>query len=294
MRCKPLLATRQGLLAHIHPLRRSPGGCSCTWPATAPFQAPHIHHRECSQRVLVPVAEGHTHTHTHLTCAHAHTHALHCCQVCAVIVLCTHTPPSCCLQLLEALNGLKRGADASEEDKEEVDRLASALEKLNPQSKTLNPAVLSGKWRLLYTTSASILGLNRPPPFRPLGDIFQTIGGHAWASSSSVRAWTSSVCSSQLLCNCAVFHLPCMAAACPGQLIAKPLALVHLQSIVLTAKILRTTVHPTREYDPTCSTPLLASALLPQTLRSCGHATKSLHPSSTQFLLTSHPPAALR
>lgn len=80
------------------------------------------------------------------------------------------------LQLLEALKGLSRGANASAEQKEEVDRLASALERLNPDSKTVTPALLSGKWRLLYTTSASILGANRPALFRPSGPIYQTIG----------------------------------------------------------------------------------------------------------------------
>ncbi|GLC38022.1 hypothetical protein PLESTB_000445200 [Pleodorina starrii] len=79
-------------------------------------------------------------------------------------------------QLLERLEGLNRGASATVDDKAEVERLASSLEKLNPTSQPLRaPQLLSGKWRLLYTTSAAILATNRPPPLRPQGPIFQTI-----------------------------------------------------------------------------------------------------------------------
>ena len=59
-----------------------------------------------------------------------------------------------------------------------MERLASTLEDLNPTAKPLAaPELLSGKWRLLYTTSASILATNRPPFLRPQGPIYQTIGG---------------------------------------------------------------------------------------------------------------------
>lgn len=64
------------------------------------------------------------------------------------------------------------------DDEKEVERLAMSLERLNPTPQPLKaPQLLSGKWRLLYTTSASILATNRPPPLRPQGSIFQTIGG---------------------------------------------------------------------------------------------------------------------
>lgn len=59
--------------------------------------------------------------------------------------------PTAPLQLLDALKGLGRGADASEEDKARVDQLASALERVNPTKSPLGPE-LSAKWKLEYTT----------------------------------------------------------------------------------------------------------------------------------------------
>ena len=58
----------------------------------------------------------------------------------------------------------------------QVERLAEAVEAVNPNRASLSSPLVNGKWRLLYTTSASILGTSRPPPLRPAGDIFQTIG----------------------------------------------------------------------------------------------------------------------
>jgi len=77
-------------------------------------------------------------------------------------------------ELLDGLKGLGRGANATEEQKSSVDRLARELERLNPTKEVLGPK-LSAKWKLLYTTSDSILGTSRPPFLRPFGDIFQTI-----------------------------------------------------------------------------------------------------------------------
>jgi len=79
-----------------------------------------------------------------------------------------------CLQLLESLDGLQRGANATKEDMDRVERLASDLERANPTSPLLGPK-LTGRWKLLYTTSNSILGTKRPPFLRPFGDIFQSI-----------------------------------------------------------------------------------------------------------------------
>lgn len=78
------------------------------------------------------------------------------------------------MQLLDALKGLGRGVSATEEDKKKVEKLASQLEKLNPTKPLLGPE-LTGKWQLLYTTSDSILGTSRPAPFRPWGEIYQSI-----------------------------------------------------------------------------------------------------------------------
>lgn len=82
-------------------------------------------------------------------------------------------------QLLERIRPLNRGAAASDEDKAEVDTLATQLEKLNPNPKPLTGGVVDGAWELQYTTSSSILGLNKPPFLRPSGKIFQVLGESA-------------------------------------------------------------------------------------------------------------------
>ena len=64
---------------------------------------------------------------------------------------------------------------ASDARKAHIDALASALERLNPNKKALRSELINGEWELLYTTSGSILGSNRPWPFRPIGPIYQTI-----------------------------------------------------------------------------------------------------------------------
>ena len=81
-------------------------------------------------------------------------------------------------ELLDGLKGLGRGADATEEDKKRIERLASELERQNPTKNVLGPE-LTAKWKLLYTTSDSILGTSRPPFLRPFGDIFQSIDAAA-------------------------------------------------------------------------------------------------------------------
>ncbi|KAK9844163.1 hypothetical protein WJX81_006618 [Elliptochloris bilobata] len=79
------------------------------------------------------------------------------------------------IELREKLTGLQRGLTASPKDKEEVERLAAAVEAANPNRASLSSPLVNGKWRLLYTTSSSILGTSRPPFLRPGGEIFQTI-----------------------------------------------------------------------------------------------------------------------
>ena len=78
-------------------------------------------------------------------------------------------------ELLAAIEGCERGLRATDDRKRDVDALASALEKLNPNTRALRCDLINGEWELLYTTSASILGANRPWPFRPIGPIYQTI-----------------------------------------------------------------------------------------------------------------------
>ena len=77
-------------------------------------------------------------------------------------------------ELLQSLSGLSRGVKADEGDKAKVERLAAQLEKMNPTKNVLGPR-LTGRWKLLYTTSESILGSTRPVFLRPFGDIYQIL-----------------------------------------------------------------------------------------------------------------------
>lgn len=81
-----------------------------------------------------------------------------------------------CLQLLEKAVSLKRGASATEEDKAEVETIIKELERRNPTKSPLQSPLINGRWKLEYTTSASILGTSRPPFLRPSGPIYQLIG----------------------------------------------------------------------------------------------------------------------
>ncbi len=77
--------------------------------------------------------------------------------------------------LLEAIAGKNRGLLASEIDNARVLSAIQQLEDTNPTPKPLeSKELLEGDWRLLYTTSKSILGLDRFPLFK-LGQIYQCI-----------------------------------------------------------------------------------------------------------------------
>lgn len=78
-------------------------------------------------------------------------------------------------ELLAAIDGCERGVTADADRRSAVDAAASRLERLNPTRAALRSPLLEGEWELLYTTSASILGANKPWPFRPLGPIYQTL-----------------------------------------------------------------------------------------------------------------------
>jgi len=96
------------------------------------------------------------------------------------------SPPSLPLsqQLLARIAPLNRGATASEDDKADVARLFADLEKANPTPKPLASPALNGRWRLLYTTSDSILGTKRPALFRPSGPIYQVLDGPGLAAEN--------------------------------------------------------------------------------------------------------------
>ncbi|MEM9770266.1 MAG: PAP/fibrillin family protein [Cyanobacteria bacterium P01_D01_bin.73] len=78
-------------------------------------------------------------------------------------------------EVLELLADCNLGIGESDQEREE--RLA-AITALEPQNPTLIPTtaadILTGDWKLLYTTSRGILGLNRPP-FLKLGTVYQSV-----------------------------------------------------------------------------------------------------------------------
>ncbi|KAK1368645.1 putative plastid-lipid-associated protein 4, chloroplastic [Heracleum sosnowskyi] len=69
-------------------------------------------------------------------------------------------------ELLEAIEPLDRGAEASPEDQQIVDEITRKLEAVNPTKAPLESDLLNGKWELLYTTSVSILQTTRPKILR--------------------------------------------------------------------------------------------------------------------------------
>jgi hypothetical protein len=78
-------------------------------------------------------------------------------------------------ELLEAIAGKNRGLLANEIDNARVLSAIQQLEDINPTKKPLEAKdLLNGDWRLLYTTSKGILGLDRFPLFK-LGQIYQCI-----------------------------------------------------------------------------------------------------------------------
>ncbi|MDJ1180679.1 PAP/fibrillin family protein [Roseofilum sp. BLCC_M91] len=77
--------------------------------------------------------------------------------------------------LLEAIAGTNRGILASESEKQAILSFVTQLEDRNPNPRpTEVPELLAGDWRLLYTTSAELLNIDRIPLFK-LGQIYQCI-----------------------------------------------------------------------------------------------------------------------
>ena len=78
-------------------------------------------------------------------------------------------------ELLEAIAGKNRGLLANEIDNVRVLAAIQEMEDANPTSQPLKAKdLLEGDWRLLYTTSKGILGLDRFPLFK-LGQIYQCV-----------------------------------------------------------------------------------------------------------------------
>ncbi|CAM9315892.1 unnamed protein product [Phaeothamnion confervicola] len=77
--------------------------------------------------------------------------------------------------LISAIKPLQRGLTETPTDRENVEGLIKQLEKMSPTKKPLQSPLINGRWELIYTTSASILGRSRPAQLRPSGPIYQTI-----------------------------------------------------------------------------------------------------------------------
>ena len=78
-------------------------------------------------------------------------------------------------ELLEAIAGKNRGLLATETDKVSILAAVSRLEDRNPTPRPIEATeLLEGNWRLLYTTSNSLLTFGRFPPL-PLGQIYQCV-----------------------------------------------------------------------------------------------------------------------
>lgn len=78
-------------------------------------------------------------------------------------------------ELLEAIAGKNRGLLATPADKQAILSLIAQLEDRNPTLRPTEAAdLLEGDWRLLYTTSRGILGIDGLPLFK-LGQVYQCI-----------------------------------------------------------------------------------------------------------------------
>lgn len=77
--------------------------------------------------------------------------------------------------LLTAIAGLNRGILATPTEKKAVDELAQGLEAVNPTPDPLKASEkLAGNWRLIYTSSQALLGLDRTPLVK-LGQVYQCV-----------------------------------------------------------------------------------------------------------------------
>ena len=77
--------------------------------------------------------------------------------------------------LLNAITGKNRGILATESDRKSILALIATLEDYNPTPRPFEAIpLLDGNWRLLYTTSKELLGLDKFPLVK-LGEIYQCI-----------------------------------------------------------------------------------------------------------------------
>jgi PAP_fibrillin len=77
--------------------------------------------------------------------------------------------------LLAAIAGKNRGLLATDRDRQFILAIAAQLEERNPTPQPLEtPEKLAGNWRLVYTSSKDLLGLDRLPLVK-LGEVYQCI-----------------------------------------------------------------------------------------------------------------------
>jgi hypothetical protein len=77
--------------------------------------------------------------------------------------------------LLDILANKNRGLTASDSEKQSIETLITRTEAFNPTPNPVEcPELLNGDWRLIYTTSSSLLNLGRIP-LSQLGNIYQSI-----------------------------------------------------------------------------------------------------------------------
>ena len=89
-------------------------------------------------------------------------------------------------ELKEAIAPQNRGICATADDRAYIASLVARIEALNPTSAPLAaPNLLAGDWRLLYTTSAELLGIDKFP-IAQLGNIYQCRAAQA-ASITSLK-----------------------------------------------------------------------------------------------------------
>ena len=77
--------------------------------------------------------------------------------------------------LFEALAGKNRGLVATELEKRAISVAIANLEDLNPTPRPVEaPDLLNGNWRLIYTTSKTLLNIDRLPLYK-VGQLYQCI-----------------------------------------------------------------------------------------------------------------------
>lgn len=79
-------------------------------------------------------------------------------------------------RLLAAIAGKNRGILATDRERQAILAAVTELESYNPHPRPLTTAIdlLAGNWRLLYTSSQSLLGIDKFP-FVKLGNIYQCV-----------------------------------------------------------------------------------------------------------------------